>query len=496
MHTDISLWLDGVPLSSHPGRDKRRRNSPHAAGARKRGRYSSHAAGANKRRGTAPLCPQHDALADGAAPLHTPPLSHKGAANHMDTRTDAGTDTRADTGGRQTPEAKRHRGSRDDAEETPRPGRIVPRRAIHGSQSASADHSETDSRSRGSSRTRTSSQASTRKRRRQLEVGHEPVKVFTFASASSQDQDDFTLPLPLQELLKDFGEVHDGAIPFVSQSRKPELIAFSFRDSAYFEENSGQDGQGHKKISENLESPSLQCVQEILDAATECHEEWYDEAGWNATVHFPLLRLAIPRRSQVNVTPCTSARIQRDYLPASSQNGNMVDFCLSIDPKWPKGRMATTPALQAIDGISSRLPGSSINHTDFSALSQKPIAVSIETKCLGGSVKTAEVQLGVWQAAQWKMLDTLTKLKPERDPSEPPPPSPPRPNFLPAIYIVGHEWKFAAAIKRGDETILLTECLLGSTNRVQNIYKIIWAVRRLARYSAEQYWPWFLSNIL
>ncbi|EJT79997.1 hypothetical protein GGTG_00004 [Gaeumannomyces tritici R3-111a-1] len=156
-------------------------------------------------------------------------------------------DTRTDTGGRQTPETKRHRGSRDDAEETPRPGRIVPRRAIHGSQSASADHSETDSRSRGSSRTRTSSQASTRKRRRQLGVGHEPVKVFTFASASSQDQDDFTLPLPLQELLRDFGEVHDGAIPFVSQSRKPELIAFSFRDSAYFEENSGQDGQGHKK---------------------------------------------------------------------------------------------------------------------------------------------------------------------------------------------------------------------------------------------------------
>ncbi|KAL8281685.1 hypothetical protein RB600_005224 [Gaeumannomyces tritici] len=225
------------------------------------------------------------------------------------------------------------------------------------------------------------------------------------------------------------------------------------------------DGQGHKKISENLESPSLQCVQEILDAATECHEEWYDEAGWNATVHFPLLRLAIPRRSQVNVTPCTSARIQRDYLPASSQNGNMVDFCLSVDPKWPKGRMATTPALQTIDGISSRLPGSSINHTDFRALSQKPIAVSIETKCFGGSVKTAEVQLGVWQAAQWKMLNTLTKLKPERDPSEPLPPSPPRPDFLPAIHIVGHEWKFAAAIKRGDKTILLTECLLGSTNR-------------------------------
>ncbi|KAL8387060.1 hypothetical protein RB595_010186 [Gaeumannomyces hyphopodioides] len=478
MHTDISLWLEGVPLSQL-GRDKRRRGSLHAAGA-------------NKRRATAPLCPQHDALADGAAPLHTPPVSRKGAANNMDT----GMETGADTRGRQTPEAKRHSGSRDDADETPRPGRIVPRRAIHGFQSQSADPSETDSQSRSSGRTRTSSRASTRKRRRQLEVGHEPVKVFTFASASSQDQNDFALPLPLQELLRDFETVHDGAIPFVSQSRKPELVALGFRDSAYFKEQSCQGEQGRKEISENLESPSLQCVREILDATAECHEEWYDEAGWNAAVHFPLLRLAIPRRSQVNVTPCTSARIQRDYLPASSQNGNMVDFCLSIDPKWPKGRMATTPALQAIDSISSRLPGFSINHTDFRALSQKPIAVSIETKCLGGSVKTAEVQLGVWQAAQWKMLDALTKLKPERDPPESLPLSLPRPDFLPAIYIVGHEWKFAATIKRGNETILLTECLLGSTNRVQDIYKIIWAVRRLARYSVEQYWPWFLSSIL
>lgn len=33
MHTDISLWLAGVPLSSHHCRDKRRRDSRHAAGA-------------------------------------------------------------------------------------------------------------------------------------------------------------------------------------------------------------------------------------------------------------------------------------------------------------------------------------------------------------------------------------------------------------------------------------------------------------------------------
>ncbi|KAL8325921.1 hypothetical protein RB597_008962 [Gaeumannomyces tritici] len=400
MHTDISLWLDGVPLSS-PGRDKRRRDSHRTVGS-------------NKRRATAPLCPQNDALADEAAPLYTPPLSREGAANHMDTRTAAGTDPDrgAGAGGRQTPEARRHSGSRGDMDATPRPGRIVPRHAIRDFQS------ETDSQSRSSSRRRTSSQPSTRKRRRQLEIADEPIDIFTFASTSCQDQDDFALPLPLQELLRDFGTVRNGAIPFVSQSRKSELGALGFGDSAYFEEQSCQGGQGPKEISENLESPSLQCVREILDAAAECHEEWYDEAGWNAAVHFPLLRLAIPRHSQINVTPCTSARIQRDYLPTGSKNGHMVDFCLSINPKWPKGRMATTPALQAINGASRHLPGSSINHTDFRPLRQKPIAVSIETKCLGGSVKTAEVQLGVWQAAQWKMLDTLTEVNTERDPPE------------------------------------------------------------------------------
>lgn len=183
---------------------------------------------ANKRRVTAPVSHSTARWSMGRHLSIPRPYLAKGPRS---TRTRGRTQGR--TRGRQTPEAKRHGGSRDDADETPRPGRIVSRRAaIHGFQGASAGHSGTGSQSQSSSRTRTSSQASTRKRRRQLEVGHEPVKVITFASASSQDQNDFTLPLPLQELLRDFEAVHDGITPFVSQSRKPELVTLGFRDSA------------------------------------------------------------------------------------------------------------------------------------------------------------------------------------------------------------------------------------------------------------------------
>ncbi|KAL8386494.1 hypothetical protein RB599_010693 [Gaeumannomyces hyphopodioides] len=153
----------------------------------------------------------------------------------------------------------------------------------------------------------------------------------------------------------------------------------------------------------------------------------------------------------------------------------------------------------------SGLAGLSINHTGFSPLLQDPIAVSIETKRVGGSVQDAETQLGVWQAAQWNMLDTLAGQRGVMPPPAVDPKAAKLPvsinglDFLPATYIAGHEWKFASTTRSASAdkaTNLWTECTVGSTNSILGIYKIVWCLRRLARYAAEEYWPWFTCNIL
>jgi hypothetical protein len=91
------------------------------------------------------------------------------------------------------------------------------------------------------------------------------------------------------------------------------------------------------------------------------------------------------------------------------------------------------------------------------------------------------------------------------DEAVPPAPGPTLPTstilplvFLPAIIIVGHEWQIAATTWDGDSgrTVLWTGPSIGNTKTMIDIYRIIWCVRRLARYAAERYWPWFAENIL
>ncbi|KLU92362.1 hypothetical protein MAPG_11308 [Magnaporthiopsis poae ATCC 64411] len=334
------------------------------------------------------------------------------------------------------------------------------------------------------SRTRSSDQMSAperRRRRRMMELGREPVNTVSFATV--HDSSHFC-PNLLQ-LLTDFNAVNGGGRPFVSHSCKNDLAKvwnFAEPESVYFEPSGANDGT----VDETLESPALSDVRNLLDTAVEYTRLEQDEAGWNAAVYFPLLRLAVPQHNRVDITPCTAARIQPGYIPSGTPNGKNVGMCLTIDPVWPKRMPHSTHALQAIRSICLGLPGLSINHTEFRPLCDKPIAVSIETKRAGTHVDDSHLQLGVWQAAHWNMLETLASQSAMEDLG-----------FLPSIYIVGHEWKFAAATRSGGRTTTLwTDCTIGSTSSIQGIYRIVWCIRRLVRYSTEVYWPWFESNVL
>ncbi|KAI6293855.1 hypothetical protein MCOR34_009805 [Pyricularia oryzae] len=288
-------------------------------------------------------------------------------------------------------------------------------------------------------------------------------------------------------------------------------------------------------------------VCELLLAALRCQERKHDENGWNQAVHYRLLRLALPADGFVDFEPCTTARITPEILPRSSSSGKKVDYCFIIngasvfhEPAMEAANRIgiwKTPA-QTIEILRRRTPGTSINHTDFGPLNKWPIALSVETKRPGESGEKAELQVGVWQAAQWRLLEwqrqeqkhklqipqhsrqSLAAMDVEDEtvegaavvgvmdpntagittPSQTSiPPTTPDLVFLPALIIVGHDWKFAATTREdcdGGRTVLWTESTVGSTSNLLGIYRIIWCVRRLARYVEERHWPWYAEYIL
>ena len=152
-------------------------------------------------------------------------------------------------------------------------------------------------------------------------------------------------------------------------------------------------------------TPSLENVASLVEEAAECQATMQSESGWNMMVHYPVLHRALyggrRQNQQVGFAPCTTAKIIREYQPSKAQP-NMVDFCFYVMPETDESAINATRRLRSV------LPCNVINHTDFPPLRDRPIAVSIETKRRGGAqLATAELQLGIWHSAQWKMLEDL-----------------------------------------------------------------------------------------
>ncbi|EJT79962.1 hypothetical protein GGTG_05044 [Gaeumannomyces tritici R3-111a-1] len=423
------------------------------------------------------------------------------SADIIDPPTPATMETIPDKRRRIGPSAS-HGGAGEDR--TPRPRRPFSRAALSPKRSASfVDESSIRSHARShassSIMSEPSSNASARKIRRHVQLGPDPVKFMPFAEAGDN------IPRALKELLLDFNKVEAGAVPIISHSRRDEIRRSEARvgvfENAFLSEGAGQG---------EVESPPLEDVLRIMRMANECAALRCDEHAWNCGVHFPLLRLAIPENSLLKIVPCTSARVSnKQFLPASVPNDKMVDFCLAIDPYWPLETEDSTPASVAVDEVRLSLSSYSISHTDYAPLAQYPIALSIAAKHQNGSGAEAEAQLGVWQTAQWKMLEAMvySGLAPQGSDAGDivglaANPSPgaclEELGFLPGIYIVGHRWTFAATTRdpESGRTTLWTGKDFGSTSDALGIYRIIWCLRRIQKFLTEVYWPWYQKYVL
>ncbi|KAF5689153.1 hypothetical protein FDENT_4517 [Fusarium denticulatum] len=195
----------------------------------------------------------------------------------------------------------------------------------------------------------------------------------------------------------------------------------------------------------------------------------------------------------------TTASILPDYQATSASK--KVDFCLYIDPK----HVESAQIHETLLALMNVLPMGMFNHTNLLPLSDRPIAVSIETKKTGEGWDNARLQMEVWMAAHWQFLRKILQLhrlaadavssleqSTEFNSHE----SRRLPEFLPGIIIQGHDWYLIITTSEGEKTIFWQKENFGQTSKSKGIYSIIHNLQLLRKWAQEVYWEWMRELLL
>ncbi|PNP59531.1 hypothetical protein FNYG_14929 [Fusarium nygamai] len=252
-------------------------------------------------------------------------------------------------------------------------------------------------------------------------------------------------------------------------------------------------------------TPPPEVIQTILHQAGECSERGHSEASWNVEVHHLVLKTALrplqgPQSSQFfDFLLSTTASILPDYqAPSASKK---VDFCMYIDPQHDESAQIR----ETILALMNVLPMGMFNHTNLLPLSDRPIAVSIETKKTGEGCDNARLQMEVWMAAHWQFLRKILQLHRlaagavsslEQTAGYNSYETRKLPEFLPGIIIQGHDWYLIITTSEGEKTIFWHKENFGQTSKSKGIYTIIHNLQLLRKWAQEVYWEWMRELLL
>ncbi|KPM39251.1 hypothetical protein AK830_g7300 [Neonectria ditissima] len=253
-------------------------------------------------------------------------------------------------------------------------------------------------------------------------------------------------------------------------------------------------------------TPPLEAVLAVLEEALECESRYHGEAQWNAEVHSEILRMALrqPGRPSfsnlINYMTCPTASVVREYLPPFCAP-KKIDFCIYIDPANDE-TISSAEMKSSVAATKSRRPGATVNHTNYVPLSDRPIALSIETKKPGEAWEAALLQLGVWKAAHWNSLEHLCEgqeqdqQEQEQQQDNPDSPRLPFVDFIPGIVIQGHDWLLVLSLREDEKTVLYSKINMGATNSLMGIYKIMHSLQVIRQWATDTYWPCVRQAIL
>lgn len=418
-----------------------------------------------------------------------------------------------------TPKRRRLQGiaghdSLPDPDTTPRPGI---RRIASSSGSFSTSASETSSRASGTPSTK---QQIMNLRLSESGVECKPLDVDAAPDAAQK----------LVSTLEEIGRAHD-ILPhalehtIVAKLKERDMEYRKWRHSFLpMEEPDGLPGR----------IPTFEEVEKIHWKARECQEFNHEESSWNSQVHLRVLesiyeeaigsqcddfnamswyvifdasRMVAPAfYAYTFLNSSSTARPHREFKPASSPI-KMINICVyaSVD--------RDAPLKASLNKFSGATPTQTVNHTDFEAISARPLLLSIETKRPGVHWDTAQLQIGIWHAAQWSFLRWAVRQKILRQRADRGLQMPQTDEeqdefkaeeltvlsslgFIPGIIIQGHRWHLVLSTYGDGKTKLWTDYQFGTTQSCLEIYAVIAGMRQLTAWARDSYLPWFKRSIL
>jgi hypothetical protein len=168
-------------------------------------------------------------------------------------------------------------------------------------------------------------------------------------------------------------------------------------------------------------------------------------------------------------------------------------------------------------------PTQTVNHTDSDKFPVHPHLLSIEGTSPGMHGDDAQLQLGLWHAAQWSFLawavgQKIARREMDKDGSEPHVEGEDGEDagarmrslesekhdalaalgFLPGIIVQGHHWYFVLSTfdPVSGKTTLFADQHFGSTQDHMGIYSVVAGLRRLLTWATDDYLDWFDEHVL
>lgn len=224
----------------------------------------------------------------------------------------------------------------------------------------------------------------------------------------------------------------------------------------------------------------------VVERTLDCEAENVSEPSWNTRVHDVLLEVSLlPFRGHLRHWDTTKATIHKDYQPRRSSGqilgSKMVDFSITLNDKKIKDAV--------IKRLSSTVRNNTfINHTAYSPLQFRPIAISIETKPPDGSSREATAQLSVWTASYMARLRELSGTSRTAAKGVG--------ITLPTLLVRGRQWSLILVMDGVEEISLIDVGLIGDTSTMLGCYRIVAVLRWLAHWSLTIFQAWILENAL
>lgn len=252
-------------------------------------------------------------------------------------------------------------------------------------------------------------------------------------------------------------------------------------EASFYDAQQWSISQGLRPWDEGRE---LELFMEVVDATQECEDEEFAEPAWNTRVHHPLLEFVLKSfAGQVRHYDVTRAPINKPYLPRHKtgvdSQAKMVDFCIAL-----AGDDIMSAAQRRQETAND---SSSINHTSYKPIRDRPIAVNIETKAPASSNEEAKAQLSVWTIAHLKRLRSLACTSNSTLAVD---------VTIPVISVCGGKWELYFVRDQVDGMNLIPTFSIGSTDTLVGCYKIAAFLRHLGIWIQTVYREWLLKNAL